>query len=1220
MQVAVKHNSQDITNHVIRYDREHKLCTGIGLIEIEVEYSYSGTFDPWDSIDIYENGSHTGSYNVSSVSEGQPSATFVISGQDESKRLSDYFISDSYIVDYPSYTRYWIELFLDEVGINYTFLTESQGSLLSNNTSLGLTTAYEQVLMLLQMSGWYITFKPSGMAVIGKLENSLANGKMSLGRNSVIEIKTIKNDSMLRNRVVVWGHGDPTTSRWAFADVSVNTKWNYDDLDKRTIVIANSNVPTVAAAFLLANRALTEFAKLTVEKHLTVAGAKDLLPGDIISVQTKIFSGKGLVTTFGTSMSRTGLVTNIVLDERCPRLFGFFDFGGYVYVGTFGSGVWRKHIKTWSGFLSSGWSDYSSGLMDMNVTDLHVNAGALACVTSSGDLYYNLENEGPWSGIPLSGLQVTYSGILLEETVYSGLMGRACIIDRDTNSLRYAVDNSSGVNLGDFLMDTDPLDPHRYAFFLHETPSGLLDYTTILSGIAISGLRAWVIDANAYDGVIENTYSVITSGLILSGVMDSPNYNYLIHDIENDGTHDYIEAMTIGSGRMPSTLINGQYGQHTLTGPGNIRFFPFDSRLHTTMSYSGFPSPVLQELDTEQTGTIISSDRTFAFYDELPEGKAYVAFPDSFGTVILRVFEISEDSGGNLSSVTYTKDLGISTTALKILSVERVSLTGFKFYGRRTISGTDYLAHYTYEITTDTVVELILISLPAPGGMVRKNYLYSTEVVSTDGGNGFEISAYRVDVRTGETIQSTILDVDPLGNGSTNGDITYSTPAPVLLPFGEDNIIMLAPFVKKEWVQPGDQFYSTLRRYYMRGFNSEMTEEQIYDWSNDFGLGNGTNGSNVAFVTGRTGNFNRNRIYSIYFMTNSIQITDFIDSQYITLGSSSSKLFDYALIYNYHKDVDNSIARKTDGTFAIINSYTADVVTPINHPTGYTLYSYSANDSLNGELFFRAFTGAGPATTLNSEMISLGTVGGNVTRRTHVTTATTSHPENMVGNLRYFFQGASETFTYMKPGPMYGKFPLFLVLQRDGSDFNIVKSGIYEDRLDISNYSPLVTMDRRVASLETYFISPDESVLQNTHLTMSGHSLGGNIGSGYLFSLGVLADDFRYSDFETTVESGTSRQIYVVYSGGIGYTDAYTLDNFSGLYYAPSGIPSGYVNRLEISNYFLPDQYVFASVSGLESTESGWGFYQKDPSGVFVDFSLGYPQARTTIIRLDDRL
>jgi hypothetical protein len=154
MQVDIKHNGSSITQYVTGYNREHKICTGIGTIELEVSKTIGVTFDPWDTIDIYENGDYRVRYYVSAVEKVIPEGIIKISGQDNSKRVADYFIPDSYTIEEPSTTRYWIEKFLDEVGVSYIFTTTSQGSIMSNFTGLGLRTAYEQLTELLQMSGW----------------------------------------------------------------------------------------------------------------------------------------------------------------------------------------------------------------------------------------------------------------------------------------------------------------------------------------------------------------------------------------------------------------------------------------------------------------------------------------------------------------------------------------------------------------------------------------------------------------------------------------------------------------------------------------------------------------------------------------------------------------------------------------------------------------------------------------------------------------------------------------------------------------------------------------------------------------------------------------------------------------------------------------------------------------------------------------------------------
>src|SRR5690349_5838521 len=339
MDILVKHNGTNISTHVLSYEREHKICTGIGILTLEVERTINRTFDPWDSVDIWENGSFQVRYYITSVDDSVPEGKLKIDCQDLSKKLVDFFIPTSYNIDYPSYTRYWIQLFMDMAGITYQFNTASSGNLLSNNTQLGLKPAYEEIQTLLQLSGWYMFFDGNGKAVIGPLQTDLADTTRKVGKTDITTISRVSNDQMLRNRALVLGAFDPYTLTYASADITIHTRWNYDNRDVRAMVVANSNIPNKSSAYSIANMLLKEFSRITVEKHLTVTGARNFNLGDACQVTSTVWRGKGLITTFGVRMGKDGLVTDLVLDERCPRLFGFFNFGDYVYVGTFGDGV-----------------------------------------------------------------------------------------------------------------------------------------------------------------------------------------------------------------------------------------------------------------------------------------------------------------------------------------------------------------------------------------------------------------------------------------------------------------------------------------------------------------------------------------------------------------------------------------------------------------------------------------------------------------------------------------------------------------------------------------------------------------------------------------------------------------------------------------------------------------------------------------------------------------
>jgi hypothetical protein len=1274
MNVRIVHDGTDISSHVIRYDREHKICTGIGMLELEVDYTYGSSFNPWDKISIYEDGSKAAEYYVSIVSEGQPSATVVVTAQDKSKRLTDYFITDYYLVDYPSYTKYWIELFLTEVGISYTFTVNGNGSLLSNNTSLGLMSAYEQIIQLLQLSGWYITFDSGGKAIIGRLTSG-GSTRGTFGTHDITEIKVDKNDKMYRNRVVVWGHGDPATNRWVFADVSKPTKWDYDAKDKRTILISNTNVPTVSAAFMLANQCLAEFARLNIEKYLTVTGTRGVMVGNVVGVKTKVFTGRGLITTLGVSMSESGLVTNLALDERCPRLFGFFDFGGWVYVGTFGDGVWRKHILSYSGsdpsgivlsgfasgVVPSGWFNYSSGLMDLNITDLHINNGVLASVASSGTIYYSLEDETTfsgtpmsgqmWSGIPMSGFQIIYSGTMVDPTVYSGLMGRACIIDRDTNFLHYAIDTRSGINYGDFLMETDPLGGLFQSNLGYLYPSGIGASGVYSSGMLVMDNRSWIYEVNPFDGSGEMNYPVYLSGIPFSGIVHSSGstfsgvasgvYNFSIYDIENDGTHDYADVMTTLSGSIPATLFNSQFRGNLLHDPNDYYIYenlPYGVGFKAAMSYSGYPVPIEQTFDMDDAGA-----RLGATWDYTPISDAYHATSrlSSFGYQQLHVYKSTIDENGNLTTVNnnFITTLGYYTNT--VLGIDRDNTLVYNFYINTTV-GTNELRKVAYNILTDTITESSTFDLPTRndtmviprlGGNIRSfarltmgTTMYTARAVSN--GSGFDLLLAVTDLRTGSTTERTVLT--KTGTGSGVGQYEYVTPYPVIQPYGTDNFTVSCLYIER--TNLADDLRS-MKFYFARalGFSS-FTDTMILDHSAEHGNYSvfDPNYETIDITSGDRKNFNLNDSYLVFTMATG-QLT-FLNGNFFeeTDGALSSV---FSMVYDRVGYINNSngqaiVRRRSDSVFVYINPYTMTVISEIPHPTGYTLEFFCGIDSINGELFFKAKKGI----LVPRKIISINSYG-NITRVSNA--ADSNFPETLVGNYRV----AARVY-FVSPGKIYGYYPLYLVLQRDGWDYNIVKSGYYQERLDISNYSPLITMGRGISTMETFFITTDNAVTRTSFVGISGYNLGDTQASGSMFSLGINADDFRYSNFGDVLESGNSTQLFIAYSGGLGNLGIMGSGSFSGVMLSPSG----YINRLEISNYSFPDQYMFVSVSGYTNGSGEWGFYQKSPtasgttlsgvtlsgfdvseiyssmSGMFIDCSSGYPQSRTTIIRLDDRL
>jgi hypothetical protein len=383
-------NGTTITEHVITYERTKNICSAIGTLTVEIEAISGPNPDPWDIIILREDGHKKGTYYVSSIEKSANPGARRIQCQDGSKRIANYFIADIYNINYMSYARYWIEKFLTEAGVDYEFTTDSDGALLSENFTLGPSTAYDIITTLLQNSAWYMFFDENNHCTIGALDVDLTQPpSATVNATTIMSMKLDKNDSMLRNRAVVWGVFDPTDNTWVYADLTQHTPWDRNENDIRTVLLSNSCVRSEGTAYSLAAKMLEEFGKLTYEKSLEVAGEVDIDLGEIIKVNTRWHKGECLVTTIGSRCGPGGLVTVMVLDQRCPRLMGYVSYSDYVYVGTDGAGVWRKPLD------SNLWENFSTGLLAFNVTDLIIKNGIFACV-SNGVAYVNTERVVNW--------------------------------------------------------------------------------------------------------------------------------------------------------------------------------------------------------------------------------------------------------------------------------------------------------------------------------------------------------------------------------------------------------------------------------------------------------------------------------------------------------------------------------------------------------------------------------------------------------------------------------------------------------------------------------------------------------------------------------------------------------------------------------------------------------------------------------------------------------
>lgn len=549
MSYGVDHNTTDISSHIISYKRIQRMCSGVGVAEIVIAPSYTSTIDPYDEFEIFEEGMSVGTYFVQSITRTEPEHTINILAQDVSKMLVDFFIDETYEILEPSSARYWIEYLLNRAGITYEFVTDEVGHDMSLNTSIGNESLIDRLQILCAENGWYFLANSKNTLIIGSIEVDYSNFDLAVMDSTIEEFSLSKNDKMLRNRVIVRGSANPYTKIWVYGEVKAITPWNYDTLDYRTTVITAPDMPNVTVASQLANQLFAETKKITEVKEVTLIGYYNVSVGNSVYINHSEYNGIGLVTSVGVETTTRGARTTLIVDERCPRMFGYYRGIGDVYIATRGSGVWRKPIK-----YSHVWENYSTGLANLNIFDLSIANGILGCVTDDGELYTSFPTESGWvrtylpdavdaegsnyissemavnsvSVDPMAGIVRAGINYTNPDSSASGIRSWVAEIDNEKNIEMIPVTYSGLVDIG--IWDLETNDYATYIQGVRGTSSNelIVDPTKMgcLNNIATRELLAYIyVNSDIYTGQLHTT-EYIDNNDITSLKLNYSNFNY----------------------------------------------------------------------------------------------------------------------------------------------------------------------------------------------------------------------------------------------------------------------------------------------------------------------------------------------------------------------------------------------------------------------------------------------------------------------------------------------------------------------------------------------------------------------------------------------------------------------------------------------------------------------------------------------------------------------
>jgi len=581
MNVQILYDGTDVTHYVIEYSRQQQICTGIGNASFTLSDTVNITPQTYKEFHLYEGGIKKGAYVVTDFTNNVPNGTISFGCQDYSKRLQDYFIPDTFLVTEPTHAKDIIIKYLNEAKVSYSFNTGQIGSLVNNNSVFGLTDVLSTVIQMIQMNAWYLHFSPDNVAQIGKF--SLAPGQVdaNIDETTCLNFSTSTNSNMFRNRAVVYGMGDIINDAWVTAEIDQHGRYEeeYDSNDVRSIVISNGYIPDGATAQDLAKKAINEFTKRTFEVSIDAAGAFDIVLGDSVHLDHPSLNFTGIVTSIGSSLSSQGLITHVVLNQRCPRIFGYYDFGMYVYVATEGVGVWRKPIQD-----DDTWENFSQGLSDLYVEKLSMSNSVLSCVTKDGTMYsrYPIDTQwNPVTGFPtideLTGTSVAGDGEFTSCTVdrFTGTIYGSYNIIAAGEARSWIVSKKNKSNLGstnvllsgDNNMGVYDIDSNGYAV-----------YATTINPIAPSGLYNHMMnrvtnwdnsymqdqDATNYTSLINMSNSYVEPLISQNGQIYTYTFvegDYL-YDYHYSGNYDGIGKWQISTGELVDSVLTAEEGSN----------------------------------------------------------------------------------------------------------------------------------------------------------------------------------------------------------------------------------------------------------------------------------------------------------------------------------------------------------------------------------------------------------------------------------------------------------------------------------------------------------------------------------------------------------------------------------------------------------------------------------------------------------------------------------
>jgi len=390
MGVSVYVNGSDISDYVVSVERSHSLCRPISTATIYHTWD-TGGFSTYEPVVIYEDGTKVFTGYTQEISVKRMNPELYILAKDPLIRAADTWI-DTEIVTNQEWLIYWLSYFLNLSGVSFTAGTTTN-KYMPPNTSWQIGSAYEHIVTLSKMLGWYIFSDPDGIIHVQDVSIG-ASSKTIATKSNILNFKRARSLDRARNATIVFGYGNLFSKQTTtVAGIS----------DERVAVMASPLVGTQALADELAVTMLADFSKIGDEKNAKITGDPNLKIADTVTVKERFSKTNQpcLVTSIESRYQET-YEMDITLDERCPSFWGYAPYPSGYYGA--GSGIYKS---TWGGGLyvlfSGEWNPINGNLPETakQVYWFDVDESVIFAATAVG-LYRSMDLGESYTKIPLT--------------------------------------------------------------------------------------------------------------------------------------------------------------------------------------------------------------------------------------------------------------------------------------------------------------------------------------------------------------------------------------------------------------------------------------------------------------------------------------------------------------------------------------------------------------------------------------------------------------------------------------------------------------------------------------------------------------------------------------------------------------------------------------------------------------------------------------------------